>query len=153
MLLNWVDAAEKIQVRYPNAVRNADSRCNRLYYVAHIDGYGRILPQVAATRAAGNHRSMARSAGWRSSLLLAPAVPPPKRTGEIGQPKFARRFLGTFYVKIANPDVHLSASPLEEYIEAFQRAIENAQLLLEELSRSQRRSVRTGCSTAWLPAC
>ena len=27
----------------------------------------------------------------------------------------------------------LSASPLEEYIEAFQRAIENAQLLLEEL--------------------
>ena len=77
---------------------------------------------------------MARSAGWRSSLLLAPAVPPPKRTGgEIGQPKFARRFLGTFYVKIANPDVHLSASPLEEYIEAFQRAIENAQLLLEEL--------------------
>ena len=36
-------------------------------------------------------------------------------------------------VKIANPDVHLSANPLEEYIAAFQRAIESAQLVLEQL--------------------
>ena len=36
-------------------------------------------------------------------------------------------------VKIANPDVHLSANPIEEYIEAFRRAVENAELLLEEL--------------------
>ena len=36
-------------------------------------------------------------------------------------------------VKIANPDVHLSANPLEEYLAAFQRAIESAQLVLEQL--------------------
>ena len=59
--------------------------------------------------------------------MLAPAVPPPKRTGEIGQSKFARRFLGTFYVKIANPDVHLSEPVRKEYIEAFQRSIESSQ--------------------------
>ncbi|RDH78340.1 hypothetical protein DVS77_10600 [Mycolicibacterium moriokaense] len=36
-------------------------------------------------------------------------------------------------VKIANADIELSASPLQQYLEALQRAIDNAQLILEEL--------------------
>jgi hypothetical protein len=35
-------------------------------------------------------------------------------------------------VKIANPGVQLSANPFQEYIEALQRALENAQLLFDE---------------------